>query len=116
MNLLILVTSLVSFLAIGVIADDSDCPPLFQRYCSHHSYCLSPNQSCEILAYYPVNEDIKKIVHLHNMYRNQVASGRTRLPQAADMLEMVSSPKNRSKSLYAKDLTALNRNIKSKNA
>ncbi|GFR11371.1 u7-Nephitoxin-Nsp1a_1 [Trichonephila clavata] len=90
MNLLITVTSLVSFLAVGniVIADDSDCPSLFQRYCSHHSYCLSPNQSCEILAYYPVNEDIKKIVHLHNMYRNEVATGKTRLPQAANMLEM----------------------------
>lgn len=94
MNLIILVTSLVSFLVVGNIvnADDSNCPALFQRYCSHHSYCLSPNQSCEILAYYPVNEDIKKIVHLHNMYRNQVATGRTGLPQAANMLQMQWDP------------------------
>nr|AII97806.1 BLTX434 [Nephila pilipes] len=94
MNPVFLVASLVAVSVLGNIvnADDSGCPDIFQRYCSQHSYCLSPNRSCEILAYYPTDNEIKKIIHLHNMYRDQVATGRAGLPPAANMLELQWDP------------------------
>ncbi|CAL1261296.1 unnamed protein product [Larinioides sclopetarius] len=87
MILAFLAVSLVSLTIISQTAGQQ-CPDIFQRYCAHHSACLSPNNNCEILAYYPTLDQITKIVNLHNKLRSEVASGQTKLPPVSNMLEM----------------------------
>ncbi|KAF8785542.1 CRISP/Allergen/PR-1 like protein [Argiope bruennichi] len=87
MILSFLAVGLVSLNIIGQIAGQ-ECPAIFERYCAHHSACLSPNSNCEILAYYPTISEISDIVNLHNNRRNDVASGQTNLPPAKNMLQM----------------------------
>ncbi|XP_055927923.1 CRISP/Allergen/PR-1-like [Argiope bruennichi] len=87
MILSFLAVGLVSLNIIGQIAGQ-ECPAIFERYCAHHSACLSPNSNCEILAYYPTISEISDIVNLHNNRRNDVASGHTNLPPAKNMLQM----------------------------
>lgn len=80
---------LLTALVARVSAED-DCPSLFERYCTDHSYCLPANSSCDIVAYYPSPDEINSIVQLHNKYRSMIALGTQGLPSASNMMEMVS--------------------------
>ncbi|GIY91259.1 spider silk-constituting element SpiCE-CMa2 [Caerostris darwini] len=93
MHFAFIVLGFIYFLLLDqTVCQDNSCPDLFQRYCHHHSYCLTPNSSCEILAYYPTEEEITQIVDLHNQKRSTLATGNAGLPSSSNMMEMEWDP------------------------
>lgn len=70
--------------------NSSDCPEIYQRYSTDHSYCKK--STCRIRSNGVTEEDKKFILKMHNDFRNKLALGNEnqckQLPPAANMMQM----------------------------
>ncbi|CAL1261178.1 unnamed protein product [Larinioides sclopetarius] len=89
-----------SFLILALLglvrwSSSAKCPAEYERFSLEHTFCIPRNPRCDIKRSGVTQEDIQKILRLHNQYRSGIALGKeTRakggtLPKAADMLQMV---------------------------
>uniref|UniRef100_A0A2D0PCS6 U11-Eretoxin-Ek1bu_1 n=1 Tax=Eresus cinnaberinus TaxID=175337 RepID=A0A2D0PCS6_ERECI len=69
------VTSIVSLFALLLgLAECAKCP--YAKFTPQHSFCKDPNPKCTILERGLQPADKQRLVDLHNMYREKVASGK----------------------------------------
>ncbi|XP_055937457.1 CRISP/Allergen/PR-1-like [Argiope bruennichi] len=86
---------LLAFFCLVGWSTSQRCPARYIRFTPQHTYCLSPNPTCQVKRKGVSEQDKQLILRLHNQFRSKVAMGNEdrsiggALPQAADMMEMV---------------------------
>ncbi|XP_035225475.1 CRISP/Allergen/PR-1-like [Stegodyphus dumicola] len=78
------------FVLLLELSECAKCP--YAKFTPNHSFCKDPNPKCTILERGLKPDDKKRLLDLHNMYREKVASGKEtqagKLPSATNMFEM----------------------------
>ncbi|XP_042896961.1 CRISP/Allergen/PR-1 isoform X2 [Parasteatoda tepidariorum] len=90
--LYVAISLMLTFVEVMSNTDNTaDCPKIYQRFSTSHTYCQPKNTSCNIIRSNLAQQEINQVIQLHNNYRSTIATqgkGSNGLPPAADMLYM----------------------------